>query len=102
MAARAFAKLYRYRSSAIPGAEAGSDQPGRLERWAPAFAGEREKADDGAALSRSRQRDLTVGPIGATLLAFALPTLASNVLQSLNGSINSEGADEDHQVGQAA
>jgi putative MATE family efflux protein len=36
-----------------------------------------------------RQRDLTVGPIGATLLAFALPTLASNVLQSLNGSINS-------------
>ena len=36
-----------------------------------------------------RQRDLTVGPIGATLLAFALPTLASNILQSLNGSINS-------------
>jgi putative MATE family efflux protein len=36
-----------------------------------------------------RQRDLTTGPIGATLLAFALPTLASNILQSLNGSINS-------------
>ncbi|WP_019516888.1 MATE family efflux transporter [Sphingomonas sp. Mn802worker] len=34
------------------------------------------------------QRDLTRGPIGATLLAFALPTLGSNVLQSLNGSIN--------------
>ncbi len=34
------------------------------------------------------QRDLTVGPIGATLLAFALPTLGSNILQSLNGSIN--------------
>ncbi len=35
------------------------------------------------------RRDLTVGPIGATLLTFALPTLASNILQSLNGSINS-------------
>ena len=33
--------------------------------------------------------DLTTGPIGRTLLAFALPTLASNILQSLNGSINS-------------
>ena len=38
---------------------------------------------------RPGQRDLTVGPIGKTLLAFALPTLASNILQSLNGSINS-------------
>jgi putative MATE family efflux protein len=38
---------------------------------------------------RAGQRDLTVGPIGATLLTFALPTLASNILQSLNGSINS-------------
>jgi len=36
-----------------------------------------------------KTRDLTVGPIGRTLLAFALPTLASNILQSLNGSINS-------------
>ena len=34
------------------------------------------------------RRDLTSGPIGPTLLAFALPTLASSVLQSLNGSIN--------------
>jgi len=33
-------------------------------------------------------RDLTSGPIGRTLMAFALPTLGSNVLQSLNGSIN--------------
>ena len=33
-------------------------------------------------------RDLTTGPIGSTLLLFALPTLGSNVLQSLNGSIN--------------
>jgi putative MATE family efflux protein len=36
-----------------------------------------------------RGRDLTTGPIGWTLLAFALPTLASNILQTLNGSINS-------------
>ncbi|MEA3030801.1 MAG: hypothetical protein QOG13_2126 [Sphingomonadales bacterium] len=38
--------------------------------------------------SRPGQRDLTSGPIGATLLAFALPTLASSILQSLNGSVN--------------
>jgi putative MATE family efflux protein len=41
-----------------------------------------------AAPSRSNRRDLTVGPIGPTLLAFALPTLASSILQSLNGTIN--------------
>lgn len=42
-----------------------------------------------AATPRRRdRRDLTAGPIGATLLAFALPTLGSNILQSLNGSIN--------------
>ena len=34
------------------------------------------------------QRDLTSGPIGRTLLAFAIPTMLSSVLQSLNGSIN--------------
>ena len=34
------------------------------------------------------QRDLTTGPIGKTLLLFALPTLGSSVLQSINGSIN--------------
>ena len=33
--------------------------------------------------------DLTRGPIARTLLVFALPTLASNVLQSLNGTVNS-------------
>lgn len=37
---------------------------------------------------RTGQRDLTTGPIGKTLLAFALPTLGSSILQSLNGSIN--------------
>ena len=33
-------------------------------------------------------RDLTQGPIGLTLLLFAIPTFLSNILQSLNGSIN--------------
>src|SRR3954469_3549738 len=32
--------------------------------------------------------DLTQGSIGPTLLTFALPTLASSILQSLNGTIN--------------
>ncbi|KAA9019599.1 MATE family efflux transporter [Sphingobium limneticum] len=40
------------------------------------------------AASRPGSKDLTQGPIGATLLMFAIPTLASNILQSLNGSIN--------------
>ncbi len=31
---------------------------------------------------------LTTGPIGRTLLAFSLPVLGSNILQSLNASIN--------------
>ncbi len=33
--------------------------------------------------------DLTNGPIARTLLLFALPTLASNILQTLSGSVNS-------------
>lgn len=33
-------------------------------------------------------RNLTEGPIGRTLFLFALPILAGNVLQSLNGSVN--------------
>ncbi|WP_245463728.1 MULTISPECIES: MATE family efflux transporter [unclassified Mesorhizobium] len=37
---------------------------------------------------RRRTGDLTSGPIPRTLLLFALPVLGSNVLQSLNGSIN--------------
>jgi putative MATE family efflux protein len=44
--------------------------------------------DAGTARKGPQARDLTVGPIGPTLLAFALPTLGSSVLQSLNGSIN--------------
>jgi len=38
--------------------------------------------------SRPGHRDLTQGAIAPTLLAFALPTLGSSILQSLNGSIN--------------
>lgn len=33
--------------------------------------------------------DLTEGPVMKTLLVFAVPTLLSNVLQSLNGTVNS-------------
>ena len=35
-----------------------------------------------------RRGDLTQGGIGSTLLKFALPTLASSILQSLNGTVN--------------
>lgn len=34
------------------------------------------------------QQNLTEGPIARTLLLFAIPTLAANILQSLNASIN--------------
>jgi putative MATE family efflux protein len=37
----------------------------------------------------AKRGDLTQGPIAKTLLVFALPTLVSSILQSLNGSINS-------------
>ena len=37
---------------------------------------------------RSSRGDLTQGSIGPTLLRFALPTLTSSILQSLNGTIN--------------
>src|SRR3569623_104224 len=39
--------------------------------------------------SSGKRRALPVGAIGPPLLAFALPPLASNILQSLNGSITS-------------
>src|SRR5437868_5390339 len=41
-----------------------------------------------AGTRRAGRGNLTEGPIGKTLLAFALPTLASSILQSLNGTIN--------------
>lgn len=42
----------------------------------------------GSPAGRPGQRDLISGPISRTLLAFAVPTLVSSILQSLNGSIN--------------
>jgi putative MATE family efflux protein len=39
--------------------------------------------------SSNPQRDLTIGPVGKTLFAFALPSLGVNILQSLNHSVNS-------------
>ena len=45
-------------------------------------------ADSPQAPASPSRRDLTSGAIGPTLLAFALPTLGSSILQSLNGSIN--------------
>jgi putative MATE family efflux protein len=38
--------------------------------------------------AKPKRGNLTEGPIGKTLLAFALPTLASSIVQSLNGTIN--------------
>ena len=37
----------------------------------------------------SHERDLTSGPVAKTLFLFALPSLGVNILQSLNGSVNS-------------
>ena len=37
----------------------------------------------------ARPRNLTEGPVMKTLILFSLPTLGSNLLQSLNGSVNS-------------
>jgi putative MATE family efflux protein len=45
-------------------------------------------ADDGGAQPARLKGDLTEGPILKTLLAFSVPTLIANVLQTLNGSIN--------------
>lgn len=48
----------------------------------------------------SPTRDLTQGPIAHTLVVFALPILAGNVLQSLNGSVNAMWIG--HYLGEAA
>ncbi len=58
-------------------------QTRHLGAWA--YSGGEDEMAGAAGIGR---RDLTSGPIGRTLIAFALPTLASSVLQSLNGSIN--------------
>jgi putative MATE family efflux protein len=41
-----------------------------------------------ADVARPKRGNLTEGHIGKTLLAFALPTLASSIVQSLNGTVN--------------
>lgn len=41
-----------------------------------------------AQMQMTPRKNLVDGPIATTLLVFAIPTLFSNVLQSLNGSIN--------------
>jgi putative MATE family efflux protein len=41
-----------------------------------------------AEANRGPGGDLTQGPIGPTLLKFAIPTLVSSILQSLNGTVN--------------
>ena len=43
---------------------------------------------DATAQRKAARGDLTQGSIGSTLLKFALPTLASSILQSLNGTVN--------------
>jgi putative MATE family efflux protein len=50
-------------------------------------------------MNQSRM-DLTTGPVGRTLFVFSLPVLGSNVLQSLNASINSMWVG--HYLGEAA
>ena len=47
-----------------------------------------------------RGPDLTVGPIGKTLILFALPMMGANILQSLNGSANAIWVS--HVLGEAA
>lgn len=54
----------------------------------------------GAFPGRSGGPDLTTGPIGPTLVTFALPVLGSNILQSLNGTANAFWVS--HQLGEAA
>jgi putative MATE family efflux protein len=44
--------------------------------------------------------DLTSGPIGPTLIMFALPVLGTNILQSINGSVNAVWVS--HLLGEAA
>lgn len=45
-------------------------------------------ADAGQRGGPPQRGDLTQGPISSTLLKFALPTLASSIIQSLNGTVN--------------
>jgi putative MATE family efflux protein len=57
-------------------------------------------SEDTSGRDKRRRPDLTKGPIGPTLIAFSLPVLGSNILQSLNGSVNT--AWVSHILGEAA
>src|SRR5215472_7472741 len=46
-------------------------------------------AEAAARIRPAARGDLTQGRIGPALLMFALPTLASSIIQSLNGTVNS-------------
>lgn len=76
--------------------------PEQVERQALDGAGEQSSSPAGASKAGGRRgvHDLTQGPIGRTLIAFSLPVLGSNVLQSLNGSVNT--AWVSHILGEAA
>ena len=50
---------------------------------------ETDAPEGGAAARQALRGDLTQGPILRTMMMFSLPMLASNILQTLNGSINS-------------
>lgn len=52
------------------------------------FSGEATPVELSAERMKPKFGDLTQGPVTRTLMVFALPTLGSNVLQSLNGSIS--------------
>lgn len=58
-----------------------------LSEPAAADSAPAERPADGAP-GGTRRGDLTQGPILRTLLLFSIPTLISNLLQTLNGSIN--------------
>jgi putative MATE family efflux protein len=47
-----------------------------------------DPADAGASARQAARGDLTQGPILRTMIAFSVPMLISNVIQTLNGSIN--------------
>ncbi|MBW8816035.1 MAG: MATE family efflux transporter [Caulobacterales bacterium] len=61
---------------------------------------ETAKAADSGPPQGRKMPDLTSGPIGPTLVMFALPVLGSNILQSLNGSANAIWVS--HVLGEAA
>lgn len=66
----------------------------------PPAADDSLPAPNPAAGRRRGPRDLTTGPIGRTLIAFALPVMGTNILQSLSGTINA--AWVSHTLGDAA